>query len=68
MDGLKAMNKKTRKLVTMNGALHLRAGLDRLCVNQREERKGWLSVEDVVRVKEHYYFISSLICILTTIA
>ena len=40
--GLKAMDKKTRKLMTMNGALHLRAGLDRLYVNQKEERRDWM--------------------------
>ena len=53
MDGLKAMDKKTRKLVTMDGALHLRADMNRLYVNQKEEQRGLMSVEDVVRVKVH---------------
>ena len=52
MVGLKAMDKKTSKLMTMNGALHLRADVDRLYVNQKEKRRDWMSVENVVRVKE----------------
>ena len=51
MDGLKAMDKKTRK--ASDNGLHLWADVDRLYVNHKEERKGLMSVEDVVRVKEH---------------
>ena len=49
-DELKAMYNKNRKLVTMNGALNPRADVDRLYVTQG---RGWMPVEDVVRVEEH---------------
>ena len=52
-DELKAMDRKTRKLTTMNGALHLRADVDRLHKTRGERGRGWMSVEDVVRVEEH---------------
>ena len=48
----KAMGKKARKLMTMNGTLHSWAEVDRLYVN-REERRSCMSVEDVVKVEEH---------------
>ena len=50
-DELKAMNRKTSKLRTMNSSLHPRADVDRL--TQRNGGRGWMSVDDVERVKEH---------------
>ena len=50
-DELKAMNRKTSKLRTMNSSLHPRADVDRL--TQRNGGRGWMSVDDVVRVEEH---------------
>ena len=46
------MNRKTRKLMTINGALHPRADADRLQVTGREGGGGWMSVEDVGKVQE----------------
>ena len=37
----------------MNGALYSRADVDRLYVTQEEEGRGWVSVEELVRVEEH---------------
>ena len=47
------MNRKTRKQMTMNSGLHSRAAMDRLFVNRGEGERGWISVENVVRVEEH---------------
>ena len=44
------MDKKTRKLLVMNVALHPQTDADRLHVNQGGG-KGWMSVEDVVKVE-----------------
>ena len=43
----------TRKLMTMIGALHPRADMDRLYVTWGEGGRWWMSVDDVVSVKEH---------------
>ena len=47
------MDRKAGKLMTMNGALHPRADMDRLYVTLGEGGRGWMSVEDVVRVEQH---------------
>ena len=47
------MDRKAGKLMTMNGALHPRADVVRLYVTREEGGRGWMSVEDVVRVKQH---------------
>ena len=39
--------------MTMNGALLPREDLDRLYMTRKEGGRGWMSVEDVVKVKEH---------------
>ena len=52
-DELKAMDRKTRKLITTNGVLHPLADLNRLHVNRGEKGKSWISVVEVVRVEEH---------------
>ena len=50
---LNAMDRKTRKLMTMSDASHLWVEVDRLYVTWREEGKSWISVDDVVRVEGH---------------
>ena len=52
-DELKVMDRKTRKMMIMNDALHPRAHLDRLYVTRGEGGRGWMSVEGVVRVEKH---------------
>ena len=47
------MDRNTRKLMSMNGALHPRADVDRLHVTRGERGRGWMSVEDVGSVEEH---------------
>ena len=44
---LKEMDRKTRKLMTMNDALHPRADVDRLYVPREEGGRGMKSVEEV---------------------
>ena len=39
--------------MTMNGVLHPRVDVDILYGSWEKRGKGWMSVEDVVRVKEH---------------
>ena len=45
--GLKQMDQKTRKLMTMDKALHLRDDVDRLYVSRKRERE-FVSIEDRV--------------------
>lgn len=52
VDELKEMDRKTRKLMTMNGALHPRADVDRLYVSREDGGRGMMSVEEVVRLEE----------------
>ena len=47
------MDRNTRKLMSMNGALHPRADVNRLNVTRGGEGRDSMSVEDVVRVEEH---------------
>ena len=42
------MNRRTRKVMTMNGALHPRANSSRLYVSRKDEGQGLTSVEDTV--------------------
>ena len=42
-----------KSMMTMNGALLPREDLDRLYMTRKEGGRGWMSVEDVVKVKEH---------------
>ena len=47
-DELKQMDQRTRKLMTMHKALHLRDDVDRLYVPRKEERRGLASIEDSI--------------------
>ena len=42
------MDQRTRKLMTMNKALHLRYDVDRLYVSRKESGRGLASTEDNV--------------------
>ena len=52
VDELKDMDRKTRKLLTMNNGLHPRADVDRLYLPRREGGKGMMSIEEIVRLEE----------------
>ena len=47
-DELRQMDQRTRKLMTMHKALHLRDDVDRLYVQRKEGRRGLASIEDSV--------------------
>ena len=47
---LKQMDKRTRKLMTMQKALHHRDDIDRLYVSRKEGRRGLTNIEDSVDV------------------
>ena len=47
-EGLKEMNQRTRKLMTMHKALHTRDDVDRLYVSRKEGGRGLTSIEDSV--------------------
>ena len=49
---LKALDVKTRKILTMNGALHMRSSVDRLYLKRSEGGRGLISVEECVRKEE----------------
>jgi len=52
VDELKDMDRKTRKLMTINRALHPRADVDRLYVSRREGGREVVSIEECVRIEE----------------
>ena len=45
-EDLKQTNQRTRKLMTMNKALHSKNGVDRLCVSRKEEGSGLDCTDD----------------------
>ena len=47
---LQAIDRKTRKLFTMYGALHLKSNVDRLYIPTKERRGGLISIEDCVEL------------------
>ena len=49
---LKAMDVKTRKRLTMNGAFHIRSNVDRLYMKRKVGGRGLMSVEECVRSEE----------------
>ena len=49
---LKAMDVKTRKILTMNGAFHMQSSVDRLYMKRRVGGRGLISVEQCVRSEE----------------
>ena len=48
---LKSIDIKTRKLMTMNGSLHLRENVARLYLARKEGGRGFISREERVNVK-----------------
>lgn len=52
VDELKNMDRKTRKLMTMNRALHPKADVDRLYVSRDQGGRGMVSIEECVRIEE----------------
>ena len=49
---LEAMDTKTRKILAMNRALHIRSNVDRLYIKRKEGGRGLMSVEECVRAEE----------------
>ena len=49
---LEALDKKTRKILTMNGAFHKASSVDRLYMKRKEGGRGLISVEECVRAEE----------------
>ena len=49
---LEALDKKTRKILTMNGAFHKNSSVDRLYMKRKEGGRGLISVEECVRAEE----------------
>ena len=47
---LQAIDRKTRKLLTIYGALHPKSDEDRLYVPRKEGGRGWISIEDCVEL------------------
>jgi hypothetical protein len=52
LEELQNMDRKTRKLMTMNRALHPRADVDRLYLPRKSGGRGMMSIEEVVRLEE----------------
>ena len=53
VDELKEADKKTRKLLTLNGALHPRSNTDRLYLPRAEGGRGLILFEECIRQEEH---------------
>ena len=49
---LEAMDTKTRKILAMNRALHIRSNVDRLYIKRKEGGRGLMSVEECVRAEK----------------
>ena len=49
---LAAMDVKTRKTMTLNGAFHMRSSVDRLYLKRKDGGRGLISVTDCVRMEE----------------
>ena len=47
---LQAINRKTRKMFTIYGALHPKSDIDRLYISRKEGGKGLISIEDCVEL------------------
>ena len=45
-EGLRNIDRRTRRLINMNRALHPQADVDRLCMKRAEGRRGTISIED----------------------
>ena len=53
VDELKEADRKTRMLLTLNGALHPRSNTDRLYLLRVEGVTGLISFEECIRQEEH---------------
>ena len=51
-EDLQVMDRKTRKLMTIHGALHPRSDVDRIYIPRKEGGRGLLSVQDCVEAEE----------------
>ena len=49
---LDTLDKKTRKILTMNGAFHMASSVDRLYMKRKDGGRGLISVEECVRAEE----------------
>ena len=49
---VKKMDRKTRKLLTMNGAFNMQSSVDRLYIKRKAGGRGLISVEECVRTEE----------------
>ena len=47
---LQATNRKTKKLFTIYGALHLESDVDRLYIPRKEGGRGFISIEDCIEL------------------
>ena len=56
VDELKAVDRKTRKLLTINRALHPQADVDRLYYKRADGGRGLISVEDCVEIEVNSLF------------
>ena len=52
MNELLSMDRHTRKLLTMHGALHPKAHVDRLYIPRKEAARGFLSIDSGVQQEE----------------
>ena len=67
---LRDLDRRTRKLLTMNGGFHPRDCVTRLCVPRKDGGRGLISVEDCVnqaRISQEYYVQSSEETLLKTV-
>ena len=53
VDELKEADRKTRKLLTLHGALHPRSNTDRLYLPRAEGGRGLISFEECIGQEEH---------------
>ena len=53
VDELKEADRKTRKLLTLNGALHPRSNTNRLYLPRAEGGRGLISIRECIRQDEH---------------
>ena len=47
---LQVIDRKTRKFITMYGALHPKSDVDRLYIRRKEEGRGLISIEDCFKL------------------
>ena len=52
-DELKGLGRKTRKFMTMHGALHPKSDIDRVYISREMGRRGLISCEGCIRMEEN---------------